>query len=631
VIGAWVRRHLLAAGRGLAFGGLSLVGLLVFAGLLIVFVLGLGIGLVFLVPAPIEWGRRFTALYCGLTERWCGVAVPPTYRPRPPAPVRRPDGWYRYGTSLYRSPRLPAFSLRLGWVLTDRATWRDLRWMLVNPVTGGALAVLPALLVATGLALPWLAGPAWVPVAVVTAPLGLLIAPATLRGHGWWTRALLTPGRRWWIGVNLRTGRAWRHCLALVRLLALLGLALLGVPMFVLTVVGHLLVLTPGGVLLIPAVIERFRWLAGWRRYLAHEWSTVDIPTPYLPRPPAPTPGPDGLYQVRDHLHRTQQMAAFSQRMHWLTHDRATWRDLLWLGVDPLIGGGLALLPVALVGSGLGVVVLALIGTWFGGTAWWLAAVPVGLALAGTGAASAPALLRLHGRWTRVLLAPTGQARLAQRVQRLTETRADATDSQAAELRRIERDLHDGAQARLIAVGLNLSAIGQLLDKDPVAARELLTRAQATSTAALNELRDLVRGIHPPVLSERGLGDAVRALGLDSPLDVSVTIDLTGRPEPPVESAAYFAIAEALTNAARHSGAGHVLVALGHTTAGMRITVTDDGRGGADPARGSGLRGIERRLGMFDGVLTVTSPRGGPTRLTMEIPCALSSPRTSIS
>jgi signal transduction histidine kinase len=130
------------------------------------------------------------------------------------------------------------------------------------------------------------------------------------------------------------------------------------------------------------------------------------------------------------------------------------------------------------------------------------------------GVAVAPALLRLHGRWTRVLLAPTERSRLALRVRQLTQTRADATEEQANELRRIERDLHDGAQARLVAMGLTLGAIEHLMDRDPPAARELLAEARASSAKALAELRDLVRGIHPPVLAERGLGDAIRALAL---------------------------------------------------------------------------------------------------------------------
>src|SRR5690606_20792708 len=141
---------------------------------------------------------------------------------------------------------------------------------------------------------------------------------------------------------------------------------------------------------------------------------------------------------------------------------------------------------------------------------------------------------------------------------------------------------------------------------------KLLAQARETSATALTELRDLVRGIHPPVLAERGLGDAVRAVALDAPLPVEVTVDLSGRPAAPVESAAYFATVEALANAARHSGASRVAIDIRHADDVLRITVTDDGRGGADPARGTGLLGIKRRLGTFDGTLTIESPPGGP-------------------
>jgi signal transduction histidine kinase len=212
-------------------------------------------------------------------------------------------------------------------------------------------------------------------------------------------------------------------------------------------------------------------------------------------------------------------------------------------------------------------------------------------------------------------------------VARLTETRSDALDVQAAELRRIERDLHDGAQARLVAMGMSLGTIEHLLERDPAKARRLLAEARESSSRALTELRDLVRGIHPPVLAERGLGDAVRALAMASPLATEVSLDLPGRVPAPVESAAYFAISEVLTNAAKHSGARRVWIDVRHEDGMLRIVLTDDGHGGADPSGGTGLRGIERRLGTFDGVLAVNSPAGGPTIVTMELPCELSAPQ----
>ncbi|HEV2243207.1 MAG TPA: histidine kinase [Streptosporangiaceae bacterium] len=230
---------------------------------------------------------------------------------------------------------------------------------------------------------------------------------------------------------------------------------------------------------------------------------------------------------------------------------------------------------------------------------------------------------------------------LAGRVEQLTQTRAEAVDSAGAELRRVERDLHDGAQARLVALGMSLRAAERMVESSPQAALALLAEAREASSRALTELRDLVRGIYPPVLADRGLGDAVRALVLDTPVRAATDIDLPGRLDPPVESACYFAVAEALANAVKHSGARLVQIRIRHSAgrAGsrprartgrcpgtLRITVTDDGIGGADPARGTGLQGVERRLATFDGILAVSSPPGGPTMIIMEVPCNLSAP-----
>jgi signal transduction histidine kinase len=234
---------------------------------------------------------------------------------------------------------------------------------------------------------------------------------------------------------------------------------------------------------------------------------------------------------------------------------------------------------------------------------------------------------------TMALLWPqrASEAELAGRVEELTQTRAEAVDSAAAELRRVERDLHDGAQARLVAVGMNLRAAQKLITSSPEAAGQLLAEAIDSSSRALTELRNLVRGIYPPVLADRGLPDAIRALALDTPLHTVTDIELPGRPDLPVESACYFAVAEALANAVKHAGARHVQIRARHDGALLRIEVTDDGAGGADPARGTGLRGLERRLATFDGILAVNSPPGGPTLVVIEVPCALSSPKTSSS
>ncbi len=219
--------------------------------------------------------------------------------------------------------------------------------------------------------------------------------------------------------------------------------------------------------------------------------------------------------------------------------------------------------------------------------------------------------------------------RLTERVQTLTQTRTDAVGSAAAELRRIERDLHDGAQARLVALGMSLQAAERLFPSSPDAALALVSEAKEASSRALTELRDLVRGIYPPVLADRGLADAIRALALDTPLHTVVDIDLPGEVDLPVGSAVYFAIAEVLTNAAKHSGARTVGIQVSHGAGVLRAQVTDDGAGGADPQQGTGLYGVERRLATFDGILAVSSPPGGPTIIAIEVPCELSLPKTS--
>jgi signal transduction histidine kinase len=215
---------------------------------------------------------------------------------------------------------------------------------------------------------------------------------------------------------------------------------------------------------------------------------------------------------------------------------------------------------------------------------------------------------------------------LALRVQRLTETRAVAVDTAAADLRRLERDLHDGAQARLVALGMNLRAVEKLIPTSPDAALALVAEARETSARALTELRELVRGVHPPVLADRGLGDAIRALALDSPLQIELQIDLPGRLPAPIETACYFAVAELLTNAVKHSGARTARLSAEHNAGVLRICLTDLGMGGANPAAGSGLAGVERRLATFDGIVAISSPAGGPTLVVIEGPCVLSQP-----
>ncbi|WP_051852677.1 sensor histidine kinase [Streptomyces aureocirculatus] len=218
----------------------------------------------------------------------------------------------------------------------------------------------------------------------------------------------------------------------------------------------------------------------------------------------------------------------------------------------------------------------------------------------------------------RLLLAPReteARARLAE----VTRSRARLVTAFEAERRRIERDLHDGAQQRLVALSMSLGLAR--LDAEPGGPlAQRLAVAHGEADAVLAELRELIRGIHPQVLADYGLPAAVEDAADRSPVPVDTDAELPRLPEP-VESAGYFAVREALANVARHSGATRAAVHARHTGDRLRITVRDNGTGGADPAGGTGLTGLADRLAVLDGTLTVTSPPGGPTVLTLEIPC----------
>lgn len=375
------------------------------------------------------------------------------------------------------------------------------------------------------------------------------------------------------------------------------------------------------GLLLVPSALALTRADARLQRRLAARYSGIDVSETYrnLPR----LPGFTGAWRT----------------VYAMAGDDATWRDLLWHLVNPIVGLAIALTPLLGVLHGVwGVVLLTLwrpvIAVWENS---WYAFIPlqnegsaVLAALLGVieivlFLALAAPLIRLHGRWVRAVLGRPSAAALAARVEVLTDSRSDAIDHQDAEIRRIERDLHDGAQARLVAMGMNLTAASRLLDTDPGAARVLLDEAKSSSASALKEIRDLVRGIHPPVLSDRGLVDAVRALALDAPIPAELTVGagLEGRLLPPVESAIYFAISELLTNAAKHASATRVAITIDHRDGVLAATVLDDGVGGVQEREGSGLAGIRRRIAAFDGTLIVSSPDGGPTAITIRIPSTL--------
>ncbi|SDQ06662.1 sensor histidine kinase [Quadrisphaera sp. DSM 44207] len=236
----------------------------------------------------------------------------------------------------------------------------------------------------------------------------------------------------------------------------------------------------------------------------------------------------------------------------------------------------------------------------------------------------APGLARLQERPGRRLLGPDGETDLSLRVAQLTATRAAALNAHAVELRRIERSLHDGTQNRLVAATVLLGAARRAVARDPAAAEELLERAQSAAEHALGELRAVVRSILPPVLADRGLAGALDGLAATCPVPCRLEVDAgvgEGRCAASVEATAYFVVAEALTNTAKHAQAQRVDVTVRRRGERLLVQVVDDGRGGADPAGGSGLAGVRRRAEALDGVLTVTSPPGGPTTVAVELPC----------
>ncbi|MEH0635728.1 MULTISPECIES: sensor histidine kinase [Streptomyces] len=213
-----------------------------------------------------------------------------------------------------------------------------------------------------------------------------------------------------------------------------------------------------------------------------------------------------------------------------------------------------------------------------------------------------------------------GPSRLGARVVELESDRGVVVDTAAADLRRIERDLHDGAQARLVALAMDLGLAKEKLAEDPRAAAVMVDSAHGEVKTALQELRDLARGIHPAVLTDRGLDAALSSVASRCAVPVVVDVDLPARPVPAIEGIAYFTVSELLQNVSKHAGASRATVDVWKVENRLMLQVADDGVGGADTGRGSGLAGLAERIGAVDGILVVDSPAGGPTRVTAELP-----------
>ncbi|MFE0522959.1 histidine kinase [Streptomyces sp. NPDC058954] len=333
-----------------------------------------------------------------------------------------------------------------------------------------------------------------------------------------------------------------------------------------------------------------------------------------LPRPALPGPG------------RT-----WTSALRRLT-TRAWWRQVCYHAVaGPLLAvldlAVLAVLAAASVAACLYVWIWALPPQWrvtdLGYTTQAAYITAGGLALLFLGPRLTGAVVRLEARAAEALLGPSRTEKLARRVADLAESRAGVLDAADAERRRIERDLHDGAQQRLVSLAVNLGLARLTLGDLPEDARKVIDEAHREAKEAIAELNDLVRGLHPAVLEDRGLDAALSGIAARLPIPVRITVDLPQRPSPTLEAVAYFVISEALTNVVKHAQASRADVSVERIGETLLVVVADDGAGGADPAAaGTGLAGLAPRVASVDGTFCCRSPAGGPTVLTVELPCA---------
>jgi signal transduction histidine kinase len=330
---------------------------------------------------------------------------------------------------------------------------------------------------------------------------------------------------------------------------------------------------------------------------------------------------------------RPARLAPLSPRFvdRWVARirDRTTWRDLgymLLLGPVGIVAGSIC---VALWSAAVAALVSPIFaagapdGSFLGGlhaallVAFALASIPIAAVALG----ATRVLAMGCGALARTLLT-SDRNELTERISSLEATRSGAVESADARLRRIERDLHDGAQHRLAYIAMELGRARAKLPNDPSAVDALLAAAHDESKRAMRELRDLVRGIHPSVLSDRGLDAALSGLAERASVPVEIHTELEERLPPAVETAAYYVVAETLTNIGRHSGASRAEVDVRRDGADVLVAISDDGHGGARRKPGSGLEGLAQRVEALDGDLLVQSPEGGPTTITARLPCA---------
>ncbi|MFC4336587.1 sensor histidine kinase [Salininema proteolyticum] len=401
---------------------------------------------------------------------------------------------------------------------------------------------------------------------------------------------------------------------------ALLLAALTGVGLIAFAAASGMLVLFWIG---IPATLLSFaaiRAWANWHRRALLRYCGHEIGVPY----------------------REPEARSWDRRLLAWVKQAATWRDVAWLAINSTLGVLVYTLLLAVLVGGIYLTVHPFLNWWvydhqsalapvatLNSDSPWRAFLflPVGLLLIATWWHWGLRLVRWYTRMANVLLGPTRAMRLQRRVSELSRSRADTVEAAAAELRRIERDLHDGAQARLVALALNLGLAEEVLATSPQQARKLVVEARHETQSVLSDIRDLVRGIYPPVLADRGLSGALVSTALGHPLPVAVVDTAQVSLPLPLESAMYFAANEVLTNVSKYARAGEVTMTASTTDDGYRLEIVDDGRGGARFTPGGGLEGIRRRLEPFDGAISVYSPEGGPTRVAIEVPCDDMKPR----
>jgi signal transduction histidine kinase len=317
----------------------------------------------------------------------------------------------------------------------------------------------------------------------------------------------------------------------------------------------------------------------------------------------------------------------------------ATWRQL---GYHLLAGPALAAAAAAAVGMWLAGLLATLVYAYawgltprtmlVHGLSWppnFLHRMPIptdvwltlgGLVLLAIAPRLAAAVAALDAAAARALLGPSRAQELEHQVEHLTQTRTGAVDAADAERRRIERDLHDGTQQRLVALAMNLG-MAKAQTTTVEEAHQAITEAHEEAKAALAELRNMIRGLHPAVLEDRGLDAALSGVAARMPIPVRVTVDVPRRPPPTIEAVAYFVVSESLTNITKHAQASQAEVVVQRAGDRLHVIVSDDGVGGADPARGTGLTGLAKRAASVDGTFDISSPPGGPTLITVDLPC----------